>query len=133
MTKRVLTQAQCGEIRRMRAEVDDWGEARWTGLAIAEAIGCSEGTVWRVLGRRAGYARAPSGLSMEAAAAAMVLSPAATGLDAEAQASAERMLERLRPASPLDGGEAETTPPSMLEKKALKMGLDLERLRSAGE
>lgn len=94
MTRRVLTQFAAGEIRRLRAEMNDWGEPKWTGLEIATATNVSESTVWRVLGKQAAYAKmgkvAPGGLSMEMAAAALANAPAA-GLDAQADASLARL------------------------------------------
>ena len=98
MTKRVLTQFAAGEIRRLRAELNEWREPRWTGMEIAAAVGVSESTVWRVLGKQAAYAKMgkadAGGLSMEAASAALANSPEVDMREA-ADASARRVMEML--------------------------------------
>lgn len=150
MTKRVLTQMQAGEIRRLRAEMNDWGEPRYTGAEIAAAVGVSESTVWRVLNKQAAYAKMGrvegGGLSMESASAALTLS-GFKGMEAEAEASAQRVLERLKqgeaadsghrdpPPSPLEGADApaetEGASLSKLNERAAAYGLDIDRLRGA--
>lgn len=109
MVKRVLTQWQAGEIRRLRLEKNEWGDAKWTGMEIAVSLGISESTVWRVLNKQAAYAKMgkvePGGLSMEMAAAALANAPVA-GMEKEAQDSYQRLQERLTklvpPPSPID-------------------------------
>ena len=148
MVKRVLTQMQAGEIRRMRLELNDWGDPKWTGAEIAAAIGVSESTVWRVLNKQAAYAKMgkleKGGLSMEAASAALTLS-GFTGMHDEAAASAARVMERLKqplpevpglgrapPPDPLDGGDAPTEVAGglgALNERAAAYGLDIEKLR----
>lgn len=148
MVKRVLTQMQAGEIRRLRLEKNDWGEPLYTGAEIAAAVGVSESTVWRVLNKQAAYAKMgkveKGGLSMESASVALTLS-GFQGLEGEAAASANRVLERLQqggaeepprrapPPSPLDGADtpAETEGGSIasLNERAAAYGLDIERLR----
>lgn len=143
MSKRSLTPLQAGEIRRLRAEVNDWGEPKWTGAEIARAIGCSESTVWRVLGGTAAYGkpRPTSGMTMELAAASLAVGGGeAAGLDAAAEASMRRLQEKLArpvPPSALDDGEpaaAESAGASeglsALQRTAAKYGLDIEKLRS---
>jgi len=94
MVRRVMTQFTAGEVRRLRAEVDDWGDPKWTGTEIAVALGVSESTVWRVLNKQAAYEKMgkvdKGGLSMEMAAAALAISPS-TGMDEAARASEEKM------------------------------------------
>lgn len=150
MTKRVLTQMQAGEIRRLRLERNDWGEPLYTGAEIAAAVGVSESTVWRVLNKQAAYAKMgkveKGGLSMESASAALTLS-GFKGLDREAEESAQRMMERLQqneaadaghrapPPSPLEGADApaetEGASLSKLNERAAAYGLDIDRLRGA--
>lgn len=141
MSKRSLTPLQAGEIRRLRAEVNDWGEPKWTGAEIARAIGCSESTVWRVIGQTAAYGkpRPTSGMTMELAAASLAVGGGDTSaLDSAAEASMKRLQERLaRPApkSALDDDEpADAAEPSeglsALQRTAAKYGLDIEKLRS---
>lgn len=149
MTKRVLTQMQAGEIRRMRAELNDWGEPKWTGAEIAHRIGCSESTVWRVLTKQAAYAKMgkvePGGLSFEAAHAALVLAPETPGLQDGAAASQARFIAMLRepeeaapvakpPLSPLDGAdvpsEVSGSVAASLADRAKAYDLDIEQLRS---
>lgn len=55
MSKKLLTPEQVTMIRNMRAEVDGWGDPKWTGEHIADAVGVSPSTVWRVLKERAAY------------------------------------------------------------------------------
>jgi len=92
--KRVMTQFTAGEVRRMRAEVNEWGEPKWTGVEIAVALGVSESTIWRVLNKQAAYEKMgrvePGGLTMEAAAAAAANSPGA-GLEKKVAASLARL------------------------------------------
>ena len=57
MSKKILTPAAAGEIRRLRDEVDEWGEPCWSGAQIADKLGVSESTVWRVIRKQAAYAR----------------------------------------------------------------------------
>lgn len=101
MVKRVMTQFTAGEVRRLREELNEWGEPKWTGVEIAVVLGVSESTVWRVLSRQAAYAKMGKvehgGLTMEVAAAAMANSGggAGQGLDAAAAASEERFLAKL--------------------------------------
>lgn len=52
---KVLTPGQVEQIFRLREELDEWGEPKWSGAYIAEQMGVSESTVWRVLTRRAAY------------------------------------------------------------------------------
>lgn len=52
---RVLTPAAVEAIHTMRAELDVWGEPKYSGEAIAEKMGVSESTVWRVLKMKAAY------------------------------------------------------------------------------
>ena len=148
MAVRKLTQMQCGEIRRLRAELNEWREPKWTGLQIAVAVGCSEGTVWRVLGKQAAYATMtkvePGGLSFEAAGAALTLAPV-NGMEEEIAASQARFLARLSrptpdaptravPPSLLDGADtpSETAGEglSALEERARTYGVDIEKLRA---
>ena len=151
MTKRVLTQMQCGDIRRLRAEVDDWGQPKWTGLQIAAKVGCSESTVWRVIGKQAAYAdmrKVPGGgLSMESAHAAISLNPGTVDESLVAASLArfqqlrtmpeagerERELMRSPPPSPLDGADAPSevdgSALATLESRAAAFGLDIEKLR----
>jgi len=149
MVKRVLTQMQAGEIRRMRLELNDWGDPKWTGAEIAAAIGVSESTVWRVLNKQAAYAKMgkleKGGLTLEAASAALTLS-GFEGLKDEAAASAARVMERLKQPLPevpglerapppdlLAGGdspaEAEGSALGALNERAAAYGLDIEKLR----
>lgn len=99
MARKVLTQFAAGEVRRMRAEVDEWGDPLWTGLEISIKLGISESTVWRVLNKQAAYAKMglveKGGLTMEMAHAALVLNPA-TGIDEAAKASEAAMLKFMR-------------------------------------
>lgn len=57
MTKKVLTAAAAMECKRLRAELNDWGEPAWTGAQIAVRLGVSEATVWRALKKQAAYAK----------------------------------------------------------------------------
>jgi len=160
MPKRVLTQMQAGEIRRLRAELNEWGEPAHSGLQIAAYVGCSESTVWRVLGKQAAYAKMgriePGGLSFEAADVALKLSPI-NGLEEEAAASAARVMARLqvptqgeeaerelkghgpstptrRIPNPLEGddvgSEGEGEGLTALQRQAAAMGVDIDKLRS---
>ena len=151
MTKRVLTQAQAGEIRRLRSELNDWNEPKWTGAEIALHVGCSESTVWRVIGKQAAYAKMgrvePGGLSMEMAHAAVALTGGNSVLDAEAAASQARFLAQLTaeplaetpapvrtpPPSPLDGAdtpsETDGSATASLAERARAYNLDIEQLR----
>ena len=151
MPVRKLSQMQCGEIRRLRAEVNDWGEPKYTGLEIAIRVGCSEGTVWRVLGKQAAYAKMdkvePGGLSFEAAGVALTLAPV-NGMEEEIAASLARLMERqgrplpwaepaLRremPPSLLDRADAPSEAAgeglSALEERARAYGVDIEKLRA---
>jgi len=149
MTKRVLTQMQVGEIRRMRLIKNEWDEPLYTGAEIAAAVGVSESTVWRVLNKQAAYAKMggleKGGLSMEAASVALTLS-GFNGLKSEAAASAARVMERLKqplsetpglerapPPDPLDGGDAPTEVEGSglgaLNERAAAYGLDIDKLR----
>lgn len=147
MSRRILTQMQAGEIRRMRAELDDWGAPKWTGTEIAVHVGVSESTVWRVLNKQAAYAKMgkvePGGLSFEAASAALTLAPV-TGMEAEIAASQARLQQllaqpdamaavRTPPPSPLDGGDApaetDGKATSTLAERARAYDVDIELLR----
>lgn len=52
---KALNPAQVAQIFRLREEKDDWGDPKWSGAYIAEQLGVSESTVWRVLTKRAAY------------------------------------------------------------------------------
>jgi IS30 family transposase len=56
VSKKIVTPELAGEISRLREEVDGWGDKKWSCAAIAEKLGLSESTVWRVDTRRAAYA-----------------------------------------------------------------------------
>lgn len=145
--RRVLTQMQAAEVRRLRAEKNDWDEPRYTGLEIAVAVGVSEATVWRVLSKQAAYAKMgkvePGGISMEAASVALTLAPV-KGLEAEAQASLARVramlaegqvppsaLEETAPALGSSSAEEELRSGlAQLNARAREMGIDLDRLRN---
>ena len=71
MSKRALTPAAAMEIKRLRAERNDWGEAKWSAAEIAEKLGVSESTVWRVLKKRAAYSAMRELPSEEEAAASL--------------------------------------------------------------
>ena len=49
MGKKALSPAEVAQIYALREQVDDWGEPKWSGEYIAQALGVSESTVWRVL------------------------------------------------------------------------------------
>lgn len=53
---KALTPNAVVEIWRLREELDDWGEPKWSGAFIAAQLGVSEATIWRVLKKRAAYA-----------------------------------------------------------------------------
>lgn len=53
---KALTPTAVVEIHRLREELDDWGEPKYSGAYIAEQLGVSEATIWRVLKKRAAYA-----------------------------------------------------------------------------
>jgi hypothetical protein len=57
MSKKMLTPGMVREIQRLRAELNEWGEAKFTGADIAQVLGISESTVWRVVRKKAAYAR----------------------------------------------------------------------------
>ena len=57
MSRKALTPAAAGEIRRLYDEKDEWGEPRYSGAWIADQLGVSESTVWRVIRRQAAYAK----------------------------------------------------------------------------
>ena len=71
MSKRALTPAAAMEIKRLRTERNDWGEAKWSAAEIAEKLGVSESTVWRVLKKRAAYSAMRELPSEEEAAASL--------------------------------------------------------------
>jgi hypothetical protein len=54
--KKALNVEQVAMIHTLRRELDCWGEPKWSGEYIAQQIGVSESTVWRVLRKRAAYA-----------------------------------------------------------------------------
>jgi hypothetical protein len=55
MAKKVLTPEAAGHIRRMREQVDGWGDPLHSAQAIALELGVSESTVWRVIKQTAAY------------------------------------------------------------------------------
>ena len=56
MSKKLLTAEQAEMVHKLREKVDSWGDPVYTGREIAEEMGVSEATIWRVLNRQAGYA-----------------------------------------------------------------------------
>ncbi|HAN93879.1 MAG TPA: hypothetical protein DCQ33_17610 [Nitrospira sp.] len=55
MTKRMLDGRLQEKISELRAELDDWGDPRWSYREIAELLGLSESTVWRAANRSGSY------------------------------------------------------------------------------
>ena len=64
---RVLTPAAVGEVYRMREQLDEWGEPKWSAAHIAGQLGVSEATIWRVLKKRAAYGKKGSSAGQEEA------------------------------------------------------------------
>jgi transcriptional regulator with XRE-family HTH domain len=102
--RKTLTPRQVEGIKKLRAEVDDWGEPKWTQEYIAEAFGVSSSTVWRVLNAKAGYVLTKeqkrvkqldagwAALEREAFGPAEKIDPQ---LEAAAAASQERLIKML--------------------------------------
>jgi transcriptional regulator with XRE-family HTH domain len=107
--KKVLTPAAVGEIWRLREELDDWGEPKWSGEQIAEQIGVSESTVWRVLRKKAAYRKEGPAAQTKARFAALetdtlgVAGQDRPDMEQRAAESARQVLEGLRevPVDPL--------------------------------
>jgi len=55
MGKKAVTVEMAEEIRRLRELKDGWGDPLWSNARIAERLGLSESTVWRVDRGRAAY------------------------------------------------------------------------------
>ena len=95
---KVLTPAAVVEIHRMREVLDEWGEPKFSGAHIAEQLGVSEATIWRVLKKRAAYALGKNSGQMEARFDAMTRDTLGAGsmnrpdLDAAAAASLAKVL-----------------------------------------
>ncbi len=96
---KVLTPAAVVEIHRMREVLNEWGEPKFSGAHIAEQLGVSEATIWRVLKKRAAYAAGRKGSGQtEARFDAMTRDTLGAGgmdrpdLDAAAAASLAKML-----------------------------------------
>ena len=53
---KALGPEQVEMIWKLRDEKDGWGDPKWSGAYIAEQLGVSESTIWRVLTKRAAYA-----------------------------------------------------------------------------
>ena len=96
MSKRALTPSAAGKILELREELNEWGEHIYTGDEIAELLGVSPSTVWRVIHKQAAYARvkaAPTQAQMQASMerTLAILTAAPTASNPEAQASIERL------------------------------------------
>ena len=99
---KVLTPQAVMEIHRMREELNEWEEPKYSGAHIAEQLGVSEATIWRVLKKRAAYSTGKAG-NGQVAARFDAMSRDTLGamqqnrpeLDAAAAASEARMLARL--------------------------------------
>lgn len=99
---KVLSAAQVEEIHRLREVVDDWGTPVHSGEDIADALGVSSSTIWRVLKGKAAYKLAKTGngqvearfraMERDALKAADQPRP---DLEAAAEASAKKMLAAL--------------------------------------
>jgi hypothetical protein len=115
---KVLTPAAVGEVYRMREQLDEWGEAKWSAAHIATQLGVSEATIWRVLKKRAAYGKKGSSAGQEEARFdAMLNDTLGVGeqsrpdLDRRAEESLARMLggakERASPQKPALSPEAQ--------------------------
>ena len=125
MSKKLLSPEQAEMIKKLGAERNGWGEAKWTQTYIAEAVGTSPSTVWRVLNEKAAYVLSPEqkrvkqlnagwdALERDAFGAAERVDPQ---LEAAAAASQERLLKMLE--KQVEGGEKriELTTPEVLER-----------------
>lgn len=106
MGKKILTPAAAMKILELRAEKDEWGEPKWTGDAIAQALGVSPGTVWRVIKKQAAYAQFqafPRTAEMNAittSAKETMAAAAEQETNPEVKASLERLTENLAAAEP---------------------------------
>lgn len=94
MAKKKMTLASAAEVVRLRGMKDDWGDALYSAEKIADMLGVSESTVWRVIKGVAAYRKLQNTLA-----------------PADALASQERVLEMLKMAPT---GEGETS--NSLEK-----------------
>ena len=114
--KKALTPAAVEEIWRLREELDEWGEPRWSGEYIAAQIGVSESTIWRVLRKKAAYRKEGVAAQTKARFAALETDTlGAAGqdrpdLEQRAAESARQVLEGLRevPIDPLGEMSEET-------------------------
>jgi len=115
---RVLTPTAVGEVYRMREQLDEWGEPKWSAAHIATQLGVSEATIWRVLKKRAAYGKKGSAAGQEEARFdAMLNDTLGVGeqsrpdLDRRAEESLARMLggakERASPPKPALSPEAQ--------------------------
>ena len=125
MTKKTLTPEKVEWIKKLRSELDGWGEPKWTQDYIAEAVGVSSSTVWRVLNEKAAYALTKEQKKMKQINAGWdALERDAFGatemvdsrLEAAAAESQERLLKMLE--KQMEGGEKriELTTPEVLER-----------------
>lgn len=71
MGRRVLTLAAAVEIKRLYAEVDQYGRKRYSQMQIAEMLNVSETTVFRAIRSSAAYRFTPEPKTDEDAAASL--------------------------------------------------------------
>jgi hypothetical protein len=90
---KVLNPAQVAQIFKLREELDDWGDPKYSGAYIAEQLGVSEATVWRVLKKRAAYTVKKGGKQAAEDARWNALNTEAFGTGADAAELARKAAE----------------------------------------